>query len=57
MAGLTAGLRSRHSDGMLRGIRNFVFSWWGFVLMSAIVLAWICLLVVIILAPRNAITD
>jgi hypothetical protein len=42
---------------MMRAIRNLVFSWWGLVLMGAIVLFWICLLAVIILAPRNTITD
>jgi hypothetical protein len=31
-------------SGMTRGIRGFIFSWWGWVLMVAIVLFWIACL-------------
>jgi hypothetical protein len=41
----------------MRRIRNIVYSWWGIVVMAAIVLFWICLLAVIVFGPRNRMID
>jgi hypothetical protein len=56
-AGLTTASGAIILTDMMRGIRNFVFSWWGWVLMGAIVLFWICILAVIMLGPRWAVVD
>jgi hypothetical protein len=40
---------------MWRSIRAFVFSWWGWILVGAIVLFWIGLVAVVILGQGSVV--
>jgi hypothetical protein len=39
----------------VRRIRNFVFSFWGLVLLGVIVLFWICVLAVVVFGPHTVV--
>jgi hypothetical protein len=41
----------------VRRIRNFVFSFWGVVLLGVIVLFWICVVAVVVFSPRDVVVS